>query len=137
MAMREWLLKDKAWKFFSLILAVSIWLIVNKIRGESPTPSAEGQRTLPLGNVPVSVVSASSDVRGFRVDPASVAIAVAGPPDLLSNLQPFQIHAFVDLTDAKIVNLSGQPVNVTVPSGLRFVAVNPSKVRVIMPPANE
>lgn len=134
MAMRDWLLKDKAWKFFSLVLAVSVWLIINK---KSSSPDNNAQNTLPLGNVPVSVVSASSDVRDFRVDPASVAIAVAGPPDLLSNLQPFQIHAFVDLSDAKIINLSGQPVNVSVPSGLKFVAVNPTKVRVIVPPANE
>lgn len=134
MALRDWLLKDKAWKFFSLFLAVSIWLIINK---KSSSPDDKTQKTLPLGNISVSVVSASSDVRDFRVDPATVAVAVAGPPDLLSNLQPDQIHAFVDLTDAKIVNLTGQPVNVSVPSGLKFVAVNPSKVRVIVPTADE
>lgn len=135
MALRDWFLRDKAWKLFSLVLAVAIWLIVNRIRGESPIPSAVAtQKILPLGNVPVRVVSASVDVHDFRVQPASVAIAVAGPPNLLSNLLPDQIHAFVDLTAIAAANPSRQRVNVSLPSGLALLGVNPSKVDVALAP---
>jgi YbbR domain-containing protein len=135
--MRDWFTKDKGWKLFSLVLAVAIWLIVNKMRGESPMPAAVAvQKILPVGNVPVFVVSASSDVRGFRVHPAAVAVAVAGPPDLVSNLQPNQIRAFVDLTGIGAANPTQQLVDVSLPSGLTFLGVNPSKVDVTAPPKN-
>ncbi|HEX5400104.1 MAG TPA: CdaR family protein [Verrucomicrobiae bacterium] len=137
MAMRDWFLTDKAWKFFSLVLAVSIWLIVNKIRGESPTPAAGSQKILPLGNIPVSVVSAPSDARDFRVDPETVAVAIEGPPELLSNLQPYQVHAFVDLSDLTAASQPRQSVNVSLPSGLTFVSANPPKVDVIVLPSNQ
>jgi YbbR domain-containing protein len=136
MSMRDWFLKDKAWKLFSLVLAVAIWLIVNKMRGESPLPipTAANQQILPIGNVPVLVTPTPADARNFRVEPASVAIAVAGPPNLLSNLQPDQIHAFVDLTEVDAANPSEQPVEVSLPPGLTFLCANPVEVDVAVTP---
>jgi hypothetical protein len=81
MAMRDWVTNDFGWKLFSLFLAVAIWLTVHKIYEEPGAASGlVVGNTVTFGNLPVLVVSAASDVRDFRVAPATVAVKVSGPP---------------------------------------------------------
>src|ERR1035437_8977223 len=110
MAMRDWVTKDFSWKLFSLFLALAIWLTVHKIYEEPKTASglAVGD-TETFGNLPVLVISTASDVRDFRVAPATVAVKVSGPPEIMADLQANQIHAMVNLTD--IPSARDLPVN--------------------------
>jgi YbbR domain-containing protein len=138
MAMRDWVTKDFGWKLFSLFLALAIWLTVHKIYEEPKTASgpAVGD-TVTFGNLRVLVVSTASDVRDFRVAPATVAIKVSGPPEVMADLQANQIHAVVDLTDIPSARDSRQPVDVSTPPGVTLVSVDPPKVGVIVPPPPE
>ena len=75
--MRDWVTKDFGWKLFSLFLAVAIWLTVHKIYEEPGAASGlAGGTPVTFGNLPVLVVSAASDVRDFRVAPATVTVKV-------------------------------------------------------------
>jgi hypothetical protein len=135
MVLRDWFIKDLGWKLFSVVLAVAIWLTVYKIRSESETPAAAGgQGTLTFGNVPLLIVSAAVDVRDFHVKPAAVAVTVSGSPDDIAKLQVGQIRAFVDLTGIESARKLQRRVDVSMPSGLTFVSVEPPEVDVVVPP---
>ena len=135
MALRDWFIKDLGWKLFSVVLAVAIWLTVYKILSESETPGAAGgQGTLTFGNVPVLIVSAAADVRDFRVKPATVAVTVSGSPDDIARLEVSQVRAFVDLTGIESARKLQRRVDVSMPSGLTLVSVEPPQVDVVVPP---
>ncbi len=135
MALRDWFIKDLGWKLFSVVLAVTIWLTVYKIRTESETSDATGsQGTLTFGNVPVLIVSTAADVRDFRVKPAIVAVTVSGLPDDIARLQVSQVRAFVDLTDIESARKLQRRVDVSMPSGLTLVSVEPPEVDAVIPP---
>jgi YbbR domain-containing protein len=138
MATRDWVTNDFGWKLFSLFLAVAIWLTVHKIYEEPKTASgpAVGD-TVTFGNLPVLVVSAVSDVRDFRVAPATVAVKVSGPPEVMADLQANQIHAMVDLTDIPSNRDLRQRVDVSTPPKVTLLSVDPPKVGVIVPPPSD
>jgi YbbR-like protein len=133
--MRDWVTKDFGWKLFSLFLAVAIWLTVHKIYEEpGAAPGLAGGVPVTFGNLPVLVVSAASDVRDFRVAPATVAVKVSGSPEIMADLQASQIHAVVDLTDVQSARDLRRRVDVSTPAGVTLVSVDPPKVGVIVPP---
>jgi len=135
MAMRDWVTKDFSWKLFSLFLALALWLTVHKIYEEPGAASGlVVGNTVTFGNLPVLVVSAASDVRDFRVAPATVAVKVSGSPEVMADLQANQIHAVVDLTDVQSARDLRRRVDVSTPPGVTLVSVDPPKVGVIVPP---
>jgi len=138
MAIRDWVTTDFGWKLFSLFLAVAIWLTVHKIY-EEPVTSSEpvAEHTVTFGNLPVLVVSAASDVRDFRVAPATVAVKVSGSPEVMADLEANQIHVTVDLTDIQSAHDLRRRVDVSTPTGVTLVSVDPPKVGVIVPPMPE
>jgi YbbR domain-containing protein len=136
-AFRGWLVEDIGWKIFSLILAVAIWLTVHKILLESGMPVANnGGSTLTYGNLPVRIVATAADVHLYRVVPESVKITVTGSPEAIAVLQANQIRATVDLTGIDSAKELKRNVEVSVPSGVSVVSVEPAKVGVIQPPAH-
>ncbi|MGD0207844.1 MAG: CdaR family protein [Verrucomicrobiota bacterium] len=135
MAMRDWVTKDFSWKLFSLFLALALWLTVHKIYEEPGAASGlVVGNTVTFGNLPVLVVSAASDVRDFRVAPATVAVKVSGPPEVMADLQANQIHAMVDLTDVQSARDLRRRVDISTPPRVTLVSVDPPKVGVIVPP---
>ena len=114
--MRDWLTKDLGWKIFSLFLAVVVWLTVSQIREEPETPAARGVENT-YGNLPVHLLSATADVRNYRIDPDTVVVTVSGPPNAMAVLQANQIHAMVNLTSIESSHDLHRPVEVSTPAG--------------------
>jgi len=137
MAMRDWFIKDLGWKLFSVVLAVAIWMTVNKILGESGNYAAPvaGDRPTTYDDLPVLVVSETSDVRYFRVMPATVSVTVSGRPDVMAILQANQIRAVVNLTGIESGKEKHRRVDVSTPPGVTLVDVTPPDVDVIVPSA--
>ena len=134
MAMRNWFIKDLGWKFFSLALAVAIWLTVYKIRNESEQAAPAGiQEPATFNNVPILIVSSAADVRDYRVDPSAVTVTVSGTPDEIAKLHADQVRAFVDLTGIDVGNLHRR-VDISMPPGLSLISVDPEQVDVGVPP---
>jgi YbbR domain-containing protein len=133
--MRDLFFKDFGWKFFSLLLAAGIWLTVHRILQESTEPVAHGGiSTLTYGNLPLLIVATASDVHLYRVAPNTVSVTVSGSPDAIAVLQANQIHATVDLTGVESARDLKRRVDVSVPSGIMLVSIEPAKVGVIIPP---
>jgi YbbR domain-containing protein len=134
--MRDLLFKDFGWKLFSLLLAAGIWLTVHRILLESPEPATPGgTSSLTYGNLPVLIVAAAADVHLYRVAPNMVSITVRGSPDAIAVLQANQIRATVDLTDVESAGELKRRVDVSVPSGITLVSIDPPKVGIIIPPS--
>jgi hypothetical protein len=135
-AFRSWLVEDLGWKIFSLILAVAIWLTVHRILLESAAPVANGGgSTLTYGNLPVLIVATAADVHLYRVVPENVKVTVTGSSEVIAVLQANQIRATVDLTGIDAAKDLKRGVDVSVPSGVTVVSVEPAKVGVIVPPS--
>ncbi len=132
--MRDLFIKDWGWKLFSLFLAVAIWLTVHKII-EEPKESAATASANPVtyGNLQILVVASASDVHLYRVVPDTVSVTVSGPPEAIAVLQANQIRVIVDLTDVESAKDFKRRVDVSVPSGIELVSVDPPKVGVIIP----
>ena len=127
---RDYLLKDWAWKLFSLFLAAAIWLTVHRIL-EPETISLAGQTsTLTFETLSVQPVSSTSDVRFYRVTPPVVRVTVSGPPEVINQLQQSQVQAEVNLTSD-----SGgtAPVAVVTPPNVTLISVEPPTVSIIAP----
>ena len=135
--MSDWMTKDFWWKLFSLVLAVVIWVTVYKIREEPVVPAAVTGVPLTYGSLPVLVFSAASDVRDFRVQPATVSVKVSGPADVMAVLQANQIHPVVDLTDITGKRNLKRRVEVSTPPGVTLVSVEPAEVGIVFPPQRE
>ncbi len=132
--MRDLFFKDFGWKAFSLLLAAGIWLTVHRILLESIEPVARGGTSTLTCDRPVTIVAASADVRDFRLLQPTVSVTVSGPPEIIGKLEPDQIHAKVDLTDAGLIKSSKQPVEVSVPAGVTVIRIKPDAIGVIPPP---
>ena len=135
-AFRDWLTEDFGWKIFSLVLAVAIWLTVHKILLESALPAENtGGSTLTYGNLPVLIVATAADVHLYRVAPESVKVTVTGSPEAIATLSANQIRATVDLTGIDSAKDLKRSVDISVPSGVTVVSVEPARVGIIVPPA--
>jgi YbbR domain-containing protein len=140
--MRDLFLKDLGWKLLSLFLAVAIWLTVHKILTEAVQPvlpEGDGNAnstatTFIYSNQPVEIVSPTTDVHLYRTAPEEVKVTLAGPADLMADLQASQIHAVVDLTDTNVARSSHRQVEISPPPGVTLIGVEPPRVLVIPPP---
>jgi hypothetical protein len=137
--MRDWFIKDFGWKLFSAFLALAIWLTVHKILDESapspvvvpPLPPSPVATT--FTNLPVLIVSAAADVREFHVTPNAITVTVSGQPEVMAALRESQVHALVDLTDIEAARDLHRPVDITMPTGVTLVNVDPAEVGVVIP----
>jgi len=138
--MRDWFIKDLGWKLFSVILALAIWLTVHKILEESAPPPVIMPSLPPspvattFTNLPVLIVSAAADVREFHVTPNTVTVTVSGQPEIMAALQADQVHALVDLTDIEAARNLHRRVDISTPTGVTLVNVDPVEVNVVIPP---
>jgi YbbR domain-containing protein len=127
--LRHLFLDDFLLKFFSLILAVVVWLIVTfaSQKEVALTPSV-------FSNLPIRIVSSTGDVRGFKVSPDEVEVTVRGKAKTLQDLQSKDIQVLVDLTGVTTARDLHERVEVSVPAGVGLIRVVPEDVLVIFPP---
>jgi hypothetical protein len=127
---REVLLKDWAWKLFSIFLAAAIWFTVHRILEPESLSMVGRTSTLTYNNLAVDPVSSTADVRAYRVVPSSVRVTVSGPPEVMNQLQASQVQAEVNLTGA-FGNTA--PVDIITPPNVTLMAVDPPMVTIIAP----
>lgn len=128
--MREWLTKDFHWKAFSLLMAVGIWLTVNR---ESPVQQAGNRIETPFEDIPVAAVSDTADVRQAQMYPQTVTVRVSGDSEAINRVQRNQIHAFINVTGLSSAENLSEDVEVSLPRGITLVAIDPPQVAVTLP----
>jgi hypothetical protein len=132
--MRDWLTKDFYWKAFSLLMAIGIWLTVHRISGEpdKQTPGTASVRN--TYDLRLLAVSADADVHNAQLSSPAVNVTVIGPPDIMNNLQPSQIHAVVNLTGFTSARDLEREVEISLPRGATVVNIDPPQVSVTLNP---
>ncbi|MBW8864313.1 MAG: hypothetical protein JF609_05200 [Verrucomicrobia bacterium] len=133
--MRDLFTKDIGWKLFSLFLAAAIWFTVNRILHEANAPGEDA--TVTYDNLPVTPLSAAADVHGFHIAPTTVKVTVTGPARVMNSLQADQLHASVNITGAGLTHGLLMPVEISLPSQVAVVNIEPAKVLVAVPVAPE
>jgi YbbR domain-containing protein len=132
--MRDLFTKDVGWKLFSLFLAAAIWLTVNRILHETSVPAPDSTiRTVIYDNQPVSVVSATADVRGYHVMPTTVKVTVVGPAAVMNTLQANDLHVTVNIPAANLLSTRLLQVEISTPPNVAVASIDPEKVLVIVP----
>ena len=132
--LRELFIKDWGWKLFSLLLAASIWLTVHNVIEPKNSTGVHVGSTLTYGNLPVFIVASAADVHLYHVLPDTVSVTVSGSPEAIAVLQANQIRATVDLTGVDAGKDLKRRVDVSAPSGITLISVEPATVGVLIPP---
>lgn len=102
----------------SVLLAILLWVYVNNV--QNPVKEQEFRVTVETrGELPQGLT-----LSGL---PKSVAVRVQGKNAQLSGIRPADFQAVVDLTNITEGETT-RPVQVTAPSGLQVVQVNPTRV---------
>ena len=132
--MRDLFTKDIGWKLFSLFLAAAIWFTVHRILHETNVPADDvGSPTVTYDNLTVMPLSAMADVREFHIAPTTVKVTVTGPAQVMNTLQADQLHASVNITGAGLTHGLLMPVEISLPSQVAVVNIEPERVHVIVP----
>ncbi|OIQ60079.1 YbbR-like protein [Moorella thermoacetica] len=117
--MLEHFRQNWGYRLMAVILAIILWMYVT---GEQ-NPAGETVVRVPLETENLS----SSLVVADR--PAEVQVRVEGRKAAVANLLPRDVHAYVDLRDAKVGD-NVLPVRVDVPEGISVIHVNPAQVTI-------
>jgi hypothetical protein len=126
---RDLIVKDFGWKLLALAMAVMIWVIV---KGFSDDGGNLTERT--FFDLPAQIVSGRADVQNFRINPNVVAVTVKGRPESIKALTEKDIHVLVDVSRAEPAQHSRQRVDVSAPTRITIVKVDPAEVEVVVPP---
>ena len=129
-----WFIKDLGWKFFSLILAVVIWLTVN-YKNQDKSDAAP-RREIVYPNLPVTTVQLPPG-RTTQISPAAVTVTVSGPSERMATLQANEILTFVGLSGVESGGDLRRAVTVAVPPGLTYSVVPPNVSVTVSPPPEE
>ncbi len=113
-------------------MAIGIWLTVRK-DVETPALQTPAVTKNTYGSVPVLAVSASGVVSQAQVEPQTVNVTVRGPAETMGSLNASQIHAFVNLTGFGSAQNLPRNVEISLPTGVTVVEVDPSQVAVTVP----
>lgn len=123
-------------KLVSLALAVMIWSAV-AARGPADDRNGAGlfstvinRESKTLTAVPITVLTAAEDSRGYLVTPAVVNVTISGETDAVRGVLIDEVEAYVNLTD--LVDASGlrKQIRVRIPGGIRLEKMDPPTVEV-------
>jgi YbbR domain-containing protein len=135
--MRDLFFKDLGWKIFSLLLAAGIWFTANRILHEKNSPDTDtSTSTFHYDNLPVTLVSAGADVRGFHAAPATVKVIVSGPVAAMTQLQANELHATANVTGAALTSGKLVDVEISAPAQIAVTGIEPDKI-FVTPPAGK
>jgi hypothetical protein len=136
-ALRQLVFKDFWLKLFSLALATLIWFTVSFViekEGTSASPTPLMNNPKEFYNLRIMVVSSTTDVHDFKVNPEEATVTVEGDAKTLDSLQDKDIRPLVDLTGVELAGPLRRRVDVCIPPSKAYVVdVSPQSVEVIVP----
>ncbi len=135
MAFREIVTKDFGWKFFSVLLALVVWLIVHTISEDfsGNVNPLHRNSTRTFEHVPVDIVFAAADVREIKIEPEEVQVTVTGRAETINFLDEKEIRVTVDLRGIEEAQNLRKRVMASAPLGVTIIGIIPREVDVVVP----
>ena len=133
MALRDYIVNQFWWKLLSLLLAALGWLTINTMlqKEESlQTSPVVTSSTRSFAMVPITLLTSSFSSNRFRTYPETVSVDIGGTAGDLQKLQPGQIQAFVNVTDAGEEKQFRKPIQIQVPRDFTIVSMTPTNASV-------
>jgi YbbR domain-containing protein len=136
--LRHVFLDDFVLKLFSLALAFLFWITVSfaiQQKEALPIPALPlTPEVRTIFNLPIVVVSSTSDVHSIKVTPNQAEVVVQCDPQTIQNLQSKDLRALVDLTGLDVARSPRRKIEVSVPAGVSLIGVIPPEAQVVLPP---
>ena len=132
MAFRDYILHRFWLKLFSFILATLIWFTVQS-KTQAPFRFATNPfRTKETREIsrPVRLIVLPTTRRFFKPEPVEVRITLRGSPAALDRLEPGEVEAQVNLTDAIDSAASYAVKAEKIPPGIQVIEIVPAMVMV-------
>lgn len=105
-------------KILSVLLAISLWLYVSSEQNPEATQIFPVVEVVPR-NLPEGLAIVT-------MDPERVSVTVRGRPSLFDALEPSEVTAVVDLSDAE-AGIVARVIRVELPDGLQAIEISPSE----------
>ena len=137
MSLRDFILNNFTWKLASVATAILIWITINSNTQDSFSwIEMHGSNDAVVRRLPVTVITAASDMRGFVITPSHVELTLRSQPGVLHNLNLSDVQVFVNLTDVKDAKSFRKKVIAHTPPNVLVVKVDPQEVTVerVSPP---
>ncbi len=131
MSLRYYLLHNFWLKFFSLVLATLVWIVVYTQQTNSTTvPGFEtGKERRTWEQVSVTVLKTPTDTRLYKITPAAVNVTLAGSPATLDALKPSDLEVFINLANMRYDTRIHQ-VQVYIRADVNVLSVSPASVAI-------
>ncbi len=117
---RDALTRNRAIKFFSLLLALTLWFFV----------MGEKKAEFSFADVPVELINKPPDMVVTKQSPGSVNLRVSGSRSLLATMSSSSLKAVMDLEGAKPGKMvfSDPGESVKLPNGTKITSITPAEV---------
>jgi YbbR domain-containing protein len=133
MPLRDIVVHNFWWKLLSLLLAALTWLTIETALQREQSQKHSLQEA-PIVNspkrtffdIPITLLTSSTNTNHFRIDPATTTFDVSGPEDPLLKLQEKDIHVYIDLSDLGDEKQVRRPIRVDVPKDLKVDNLKPA-----------
>jgi len=129
MALRDYIQHNFWWKLLSLLLAALTWFTIQtaitkdqSMQQQSPVITVS-TRSFPA--IPVTLMTTAANTNRFKLNPTTVSVEVSGQAGTLEKLQPKDITAFVDVSEAGEEKQFRKDIQVQVPKEVKLARVNP------------
>ncbi len=133
MPLRGYILNHFWWKLLSLLLAALAWLTINtafqKEESLQTSPVVTTSKR-PFDMVPITLLTSPFNTNRFRTYPETVSVEIGGTASGLEKLQPAQIQAFVNLTEAGDEKQFRKLIQIQVPRDFTVVSLTPTNASV-------
>lgn len=130
MALRDYIFENWRWKLAALLLAVVAWFSI-----QLAIRNGFGEwRAQTLRRQPVQVLTAPSDLRAFRIEPAEVDLVLRPRTGTFKNLSEQPVQVFVNLTDIPDVTALIREVLVSAQGQYEVLRTEPKAVSVYVEP---
>jgi hypothetical protein len=128
--MHDLILKNFWLKVFSLMLATTMWYVLQPSTESEPRYLQNPFRPSPITrefNCPVTLLVAPAEHPSYQVEPTNVTIKVSGDPSILNELDPEDIKAYVNVSTIHAPQ-GAFPVEAFVPKEVVVRSLSPTHV---------
>ncbi len=129
---------DFLMKLISVVLAIIIWVVTPTDSRDTepgrnrwnPLQTVNKEQTRTFTDLPITVLTAAEDARGFVVHPSTVTVTVKSATEDMRQMSADEIEVYVNLTDVVEAEGLRKQIRVRLPASVQIEKLDPPAVEV-------